>query len=139
MEECTELVEYSDRTRSRSSFAPTLGECRDTFQIGPDKYAYVYEETQGQCCGKPVYQCTRGRDWDPGYLYLVWNPPRWEARQVVGTPCKHFQAVLLPSTRAFRATENDDVRTAGFHIWQCWDKRSQTWGQEFPFLTKPCQ
>ena len=125
-------------SRSRS-FSPRRVVWRPTFQIGPDKYGYVYGETQNQVGGRPVYQCSHGRDSEPGCLYLVWLGWDWEAVQVAGPPPATGADVLNRMSPAFRATEYDDVRTEGRHLRQCWDGNAERRWPASPFLTKTCQ
>ncbi len=86
--------------------------------------------------GYPIYMCARGRDDEPGTLYLYLDAGTWTAVQVIGTVVSAADIVGrgLPALRA--ATADEDVREPGRHLWACHDNRTSTWWPPSLFITK---
>ena len=130
----------SSRPRSRTPPPQTVAQVPDRFRIGPRHYAYVYTATSLTVNGKPAYRCTRGRDEQPGKLYLVYQThpgPHWQAVQVAGTPPTTGDAILRRGSPAFRSAFGADVRQQGSHTWQCWNDQDNSWWPGSDFHTQP--
>ena len=108
-----------------------------SFQIGPDHYGYVYEMTRMQVDGKPVYKCQRGRDNDPGHLFLYYDAELriWQALQMRNDPTSSVELVQW-GTPAFKSVDpGDDIRVPGKHNWQAYDATTHRWWEASAFRT----
>ena len=82
-----------------------------------------------------VYQCTRGRDIEPGLLYMIYEDGSWRARQI-NTPVATAAHVQGAGYVAFRAaTAGDDVIADGQHMWECYNNDSGTFWPPSRFMT----
>lgn len=108
-----------------------------TFRIGPESHGYDYRATTASWNGFPMYQCRRGRDSEPGLLFLLFTGTRWEAGQVArGPPAATSAAEVFDRMQpAFRGPVGEDIRVPGWHFWECYDPRRGEWWPASSFST----
>ena len=105
------------------------------FRIGPPSYGYVYMTTTATWHGYPLYQCRRGRDAEPGVLFLLYTGTRWEAGQFAWPIPGSAAEVAERMQSAFRGPVGEDIRAPGPHLWECFHSRTGTWWPATSFRT----
>ena len=106
------------------------------FRVGPESHGYDYAATTVTWNGYPMYQCRRGRDSEPGLLFLLFTGARWEAGQVASGPAAASAAEVAQRMQpAFRGPIGVDVRVPGQHFWECYDSRRGAWWPPSSFRT----
>ena len=106
------------------------------FQIGSDKFRYIYSPTHLKCRNKPVYKCRRGRnEGSPNVLWLSQGADgHWVAREAH----KDNDNPLSDGVKVFRTMHaTTDITIPGEVEWMWWDDSSDVWKDfKFTFWTK---
>ena len=108
------------------------------FRVGPDTYSYDYTLVPGiSHGGRPTYRCARGRDNEPGTLWMYFDVALevWTAVIVVGHVDTATDIVNGGALALRAAVAGDDVRQPGMHQWACYDSRRSTWWPASAFRT----
>ena len=109
------------------------------FQIGSDKYRYIYSPTQMEVNSAPVYKCRRGtREGSEDVFWLAREKDgRWIAREAhtdSTDPVRQGRKIFM--------TQNpiDDITNPGDIDWMWYDTRTGTWKDfQYTFRTTHIQ
>ena len=105
------------------------------FQIGPDYYGYIYNETESEANNAKVYKCRRGlQEGNGNRLFLFQKASgKWMA---VEAP-DNCPDPVKDGVKAFKTeSRHDDITIEGRYKWQYFDKGAPK-GQRWSGLKRP--
>ena len=106
----------------------------ESFQVGADKYNYIYSATEMTFNDAPVYKCRRGRKEDTEVVF--WLARDTEGHWVAREAHKDNKNPAAGSN-VFKTQHPIDITSPGEVEWMWYDEKYKTWKDfEHAFTTK---